>query len=42
LSYSPDIIHNPDKARQIAKNARHKVEQFDWKQVRTKWLEILS
>jgi len=35
-------IHNLENTRLIAKNARKKAEKFDWKQVRTKWLEILS
>lgn len=42
VSAIKNVIQNPDKAHQIAKNARYKAEQFDWKHVRTKWLEILS
>ncbi|MET3045057.1 glycosyltransferase family 4 protein [Flavobacterium covae] len=36
------LLMNPDKALDIANQARKKVEAFDWKQVKNLWKEILS
>ncbi|MCF6294177.1 MAG: glycosyltransferase family 4 protein [Flavobacteriaceae bacterium] len=35
------IIDNQEFARQIAVNARHKVEQFNWEQVKKLWFNVL-
>jgi len=36
------MIENPQKTKQIAENARAKVEMFDWEVVKTKWNSILN
>lgn len=36
------LIENPDKAVALAENARKKVEGFDWKNVQSKWFELLK
>ncbi|MBN4070662.1 glycosyltransferase family 4 protein [Olleya sp. AH-315-F22] len=35
------LIDNQEFARQIAVNARHKVEQFNWEQVKKLWFNVL-
>ena len=35
------LIDNQEFAKQIAVNARHKVEQFNWKQVKKLWFNVL-
>ena len=37
-----DLCKQEEKARSIAKNARQKVEQFDWQQVKQQWISLLS
>lgn len=37
-----EIYNNPDKAHAIIQNARKKVEQFDWDQVKEKWFKLLK
>lgn len=36
------LIKDPDLGIKLSKNARSKVEQFDWEKVKSKWLEVLS
>ena len=36
------LIKNTNLAKSITVNARKKVEDFDWKIVKTKWIEILK
>jgi glycosyltransferase involved in cell wall biosynthesis len=36
------LIDNQEFARQIAVNARHKVEQFNWEQVKKLWFNVLQ
>ena len=35
------LIEHPSNAVELAKNARKKVESFDWKNVKTRWIELL-
>ena len=35
------LLHNPDRVESIAKNARIKVEAFDWERVQTHWEKLL-
>jgi len=37
-----DLSNNPSKASMISKNAREKMEQFDWEQIKHKWLKLLG
>ncbi|NQY05903.1 MAG: glycosyltransferase family 4 protein [Flavobacteriaceae bacterium] len=37
-----ELIDNPKRANKIALNARNKVENFDWKIIKKKWLEVLK
>lgn len=36
------LVENPEKAVALAENARKKVESFDWKNVQSKWFELLK
>jgi glycosyltransferase involved in cell wall biosynthesis len=36
------LIDNHDKPQNISKNARQKAEQFDWENIKLKWLDILQ
>ena len=36
------LILDPDLASKLTKNARAKVEKFDWEQVKFQWLDLLS
>ena len=36
------ILHEPELAKRLSKNARHKVECFDWTQVLPKWEKVIS
>lgn len=36
------LILNPDLASKLSRNARAKVEKFDWEQVKFQWLDLLS
>ncbi len=35
------LIEHPSNAVKLAENARKKVESFDWKKVKTRWVELL-
>ncbi len=35
------LIENQEFARQVAVNARHKIEQFNWEQVKKLWFNVL-
>ena len=37
-----DLLNNPSKAIDLAMNARNKVEEFDWSQVKNKWFNLLQ
>ncbi len=37
-----NLYHNPEMARKISRQARIKVEQFDWEIIKEQWLEILA
>ena len=37
-----EIIENPEKGKQICKNARDKVELFDWELVKEQWNRVLN
>lgn len=37
-----ELINNPMKVENITRNARKKVETFDWEHVKQKWNEVLS
>ena len=36
------LLSNTDKAQELSKNAREKVEKFDWNMLKQKWQEILN
>jgi glycosyltransferase involved in cell wall biosynthesis len=36
------LLRNPDKAVEIAQNARKKMEKFDWNQIRNQWFSLLQ
>ena len=37
-----DLLNHPEKAQQLAKNARSLVENFDWKVVKQSWFDLLK
>jgi glycosyltransferase involved in cell wall biosynthesis len=37
-----ELIKSPEETRALVKNARVKVENFDWKFIRNRWLEVLG
>ena len=37
-----ELINSPEQTRVIVKNAREKVDEFDWKYIRNQWLDILK